>query len=399
MATLTALLWRCARRLSSAGPPCRARCRLGCFSPRIRGAFARSGPVALRHVAFACRACSLSTGFDLSLAHRPISRAPSSSLSSCLCARRATLVFVVLYAPRPSTSSWSRPCCSTGLEGARASVLGASGGRAHTVCVRDLLRRLRSSLASALRARGSWSRSSSLACLAGVSSAIAALAAAPRESLGYVAPHAYEFAGPSLSLLFARRRRSYSAGRSMRRSARPPRSEASVVLVLLYNSLCTRFREREAAWTKSSRGAPPQWAVAWPRRCWSRCIRPIAHLRSTQPPAGARSSSVASPLGAYHPGRRWCVGSHLLSRRPRRHTDARGQAVVTVRVWGSSLEAYSLRDESGFSRLCAAAHDRGLGQLLSFLAWRHVPGWFETIHEQRARFRGGPKSLILPEEV
>lgn len=79
-------------------------------------------------------------------------------------------------------------CCSTGLEGARASVLGAEGGaRTTAFAVFAGAATLAIVLAGSARAR----RSAPLASFAALASAVAALASVP-AILGYVAPYAYE---------------------------------------------------------------------------------------------------------------------------------------------------------------------------------------------------------------
>lgn len=79
-------------------------------------------------------------------------------------------------------------CCSSGLEGARALVLGADGGARTTAFALFAGSGVTSGL-TALAARRA--RSASLAGAAAIASAIAALASAP-AILGYVAPYAYE---------------------------------------------------------------------------------------------------------------------------------------------------------------------------------------------------------------
>ncbi len=79
-------------------------------------------------------------------------------------------------------------CCSTGLEGARDVVLGASGGARTTAFA---IFAAFGVLAVALSLAARRSRSAPLAALAAMASAVAALASVP-AILGYIAPYAYE---------------------------------------------------------------------------------------------------------------------------------------------------------------------------------------------------------------
>jgi hypothetical protein len=160
-------------------------------------------------------------------------------------------------------------CCSTGLEGARTSVLGASGGaRATAFAIFASAGALSVVLALASRRV----RSNELAGAAAVASAIAAVASVP-AILGYVAPHAYEspvhlcpfclldadggyLGWPLYAALFAATSIGLAAGVGAVAS--------------------TRVRERDAAWSVVSRSLG-RMAFAWSLTLVV-AIYPVAHF-------------------------------------------------------------------------------------------------------------------------
>ena len=146
-------------------------------------------------------------------------------------------------------------CCSTGLEGARDAVLGASGGaRTSAFAAFAGLGALSASLALVARRSGSVR----LGGLAALASGLAAIAAAP-AILGYVAPYAYESSAhfcpfclldddghhigwPLYAALYA---------------------AVSLGLAAGVGALAaTRVRERDAAWSVTSRSLG-RMAAAW----------------------------------------------------------------------------------------------------------------------------------------
>lgn len=163
-------------------------------------------------------------------------------------------------------------CCSTGLEGARESVLGASGG-ARTTAFAIFAGAGAAAIVLALAARAR--RSATLAGLAAGASALAALASAP-AILGYVAPYAYEspvhlcpfclldgdghyLGWPLYAALFA---------------------ATSIGLAVGVGAIVSvRVHERDAAWSVVSRSLG-RMAVAWALTL-AVALYPIAHFALT----------------------------------------------------------------------------------------------------------------------
>jgi len=197
VATLTALLWRC-----SAPIVCRPTARPLCAGVFSRGSVGISlAPARARNVARVrglarCNAVDLAMrrgggGGAQELSQRQVRSLLRVARSSCEPGRRRAIFYGSARLPR------GRVVLSTGLDGARPSVLGGAAARARP---RRDLRRIRRHRPRA-RDRGARSVRRRSPCSPG-ELGDRGLESAPRESLfffflhpssiGYVAPHAYE---------------------------------------------------------------------------------------------------------------------------------------------------------------------------------------------------------------
>lgn len=146
-------------------------------------------------------------------------------------------------------------CCSSGLEGARAAVLGADGGARETAFAIFVLA---GACASLFALAAKLRRSPPLAVLAALASLLGALFAAP-AILGYVAPHAYESPVHLCPFCLLDEDGSYLGW--------PLYAALYAALVLgvgvgVGTLAWARVKEREAAWHVVSRSLAPL-AVAW----------------------------------------------------------------------------------------------------------------------------------------